>query len=93
VQGQKNQELYIKASCFMFKHYRVEQAKLQLSSLLAIVGSIPNLILFLDTPKRLKLWASCLGICGAQSVTTMEWRRWLLLTTLRFGKVLLTFYQ
>jgi hypothetical protein len=50
----------------------VEQAKLRLSSLLAIVGSVPNLILFLDTSKRLKLWASCSGICGAQSVTIME---------------------
>jgi hypothetical protein len=33
----------LKASCFKFQHYCVEQAKLQFSCLLAIVGSLPNL--------------------------------------------------
>jgi hypothetical protein len=49
----------------------VEQAKLQFSSLLAIVGFIPNLILFLKLQRSKRSWANCLGICGAQSVTIM----------------------
>ncbi len=64
----------------------VEQAKLQFSCLLAIVGSLPNLNLSLDIEKA-KLWV-CSETCGLLLVLaiSMACRHWSLLTMLRFGK-------
>ncbi len=72
----------------------VEQAKLQFSCLLAIVGSLPNLNRFLSVSTA-KLWANYSEICGLLLVLAiiMACRHWSLLTMLRFGKVPFNVFQ